>query len=84
MFTTHLFLSLGKGAERGFIVGLLVSYFGLVALPFYAPVEALIMFSAFKAISLLRAKLKVKKRVEYAFLLVVFFVPLNNTLLLLL
>jgi len=84
VLTTYLLFSLRKGVERGFIVGLLVSHFGLTALPLYAPVEALIMFLVFKAISLLRIKLKVKKRVEYAFLIVLFFVPLNNTMLLLL
>jgi hypothetical protein len=84
MLTTYLLFSLWKGVERGFVVGLLVSHFGLTALPFYAPVEALIMFLVFKAISLLRVKLKVKKRVEYTFLFVLFFVPLNNALLLLL
>jgi len=84
MITTYLLLSLQKGVERGLIVGFLVSHFGLTVLPFYAPIEAFIMFSAFKAISLLRAKLKVKKKVEYAFLLALFFVPLNNALLLLL
>jgi hypothetical protein len=84
MLTTYLLLSLQKGVERGFVVGLLVSQFGLTSLPFYAPVEALIMFFVFKAISLLRIKLKVKKKVEYAFLFVLFFAPLNNALLLLL
>jgi hypothetical protein len=84
MITTYLLLGLGKGVERGLIVGLLVSCFGLTALPLYAPVEAFIMFFTFKAISLLRIKLKVKANVEYAFLFVLFFVPLNNTLLLLL
>jgi hypothetical protein len=84
MITTYLFLSLQKGVERGFVVGLLVSCFGLTALPLYAPIEAFIMFFAFRAISLLRIKLKVKSKVEYAFLFVLFFVPLNNTMLLLL
>jgi len=84
MLTTYLLLGLGKGVESGFIVGLLVSHFGLTALPFYTPIEALIIFLVFKAISLLRIKLKVKAKVEYAFLFVLFFVPLNNTLLLIL
>ena len=83
MLTTYLLFSLRKGVERGFVVGLLVSHFGLTALPFYAPVEALIMFLVFKAISLLRKKLKVKKRVEYAFLLVVSYPVVNNIVLLL-
>jgi hypothetical protein len=83
MLTTYLLLSLQKGVERGFVVGLLVSRFGLTALPFYAPVEALIMFLVFKAISLSRIKLKVKKRVEYAFLLVVSYPVVNNIVLLL-
>jgi len=84
MLTTYLLLNLRKGVERGFIVGLLVSHFGLTALLFYAPIEALIIFLVFKAISLLRIKLKVKAKVEYAFLFMLFFVPLNNTMLLLL
>jgi hypothetical protein len=83
MITTYLLLGLGKGVERGFVVGLLVSHFGLTALPFYALVEALTMFLVFKAISLLRVKLKVKKRVEYIFLLVVSYPVVNNILLLL-
>jgi len=83
MITTYLLLGLGKGVERGLIVGLLVSCFGLTALHLYAPVEAFIMFFVFKAISLLRIKLKVKKRVEYAFLLVVSYPVVNNVMLLL-
>jgi hypothetical protein len=84
MLTTYLLFSLQKGVESGFIVGLLVSHFGLTALPLYAPIEALIMFLVFKVISKLRAKLKVKKRVEYVFLFALLFVPLNNIMLLLL
>ena len=84
ILTTYLLFSLWKGVERGFIVELLLNHFGPTALPFYAPVEALIMFFIFKAISLLRIKLKVKAKVEYTFLFVLFFVPLNNTMLLLL
>jgi hypothetical protein len=83
MLTTYLLFSSRKGVERGFIVGFLVSHFGLMTLPLYAPVEALIMFLAFKAISLLRIKLKVKKRVEYVFLLVVSYPVVNNIMLLL-
>ena len=82
MLTTYLLLNLQKGVERGFIVGLLVSHFGLTALLFYAPVEALMMFLVFKAISLLRAKLKVGKKVEYVFLLVVSYPVVNNIVLL--
>jgi hypothetical protein len=83
MLTTYLLLSLQKGVERGVIVGLLLSHFGLTALPLYAPVEAFIMFLVFKAISLLRIKLKVKKRVEHVFLLVVSYPVVNNIALLL-
>jgi hypothetical protein len=83
VLTTYLFLSLQKGVERGLIVGLLLSYFGLMILLFYMPIEALIIFFVFKAISKLRSRFKVRVKVEYAFLLTLLLVPLNNALLLL-
>jgi hypothetical protein len=83
ILTTYLLLNLQKGVERGFIVGLLLNLFGLTALPFYAPIEAFIMFLVFKSILSLRVKLKVGFKVEYVFLLVVLYPVVNNITLLL-
>jgi hypothetical protein len=83
MLTTYVLLSSRAGLERGVVVAFLVLVLGLQSLALYAPVEALLMYSILRAIGRLRVRLGLRRRGEYAFLVVAAVAPVNNLIVLL-
>jgi hypothetical protein len=82
ILTTYLLLWSGRGTELNPILNGVLSHFGLSALIPWLLLEVLAIYSVFRLLRWLRSRFGVGLRVEYLFLTLILYAPVNNILIL--